>query len=75
MKNDVSLKAQIRNIAKSKNVPAFAVLQNYLLHRFLFRLAKSEYKEKFVVKGGMLISSIVGIDHRTTMDLDVTLRR
>ncbi|MCQ2491978.1 MAG: nucleotidyl transferase AbiEii/AbiGii toxin family protein [Lachnospiraceae bacterium] len=70
----MSLKAKIRNLAKSKNISAQAVLQNYLMHRFLFRLSKSEYSEKFVVKGGMLISSIVGVDQRSTMDLDTTLR-
>ena len=44
------------------------------MRRFLLRLSESEYKDKFVVKGGMLISAIVGIDHRATMDLDTTLR-
>lgn len=72
--NDMSLKAKIRNIAKSKNISAQAVLQNYLMNRFLYRLSVTEYKEKFVIKGGMLISSIVGIEHRSTMDLDTTLR-
>lgn len=74
MMNDMSLKAKIRNIAKTKNISAQAVLQNYLMNRFLYRLSLTEYKEKFVLKGGMLISSIVGIDHRSTMDLDTTLR-
>ena len=60
--NDMSLKAKIRNIAKEKNISAQAVLQNYLMGRFLLRLAGSDYRDKFVVKGGMLISSILGID-------------
>lgn len=72
--NDVSLKAKIRNISKEKNISAQAVLQNYLMNRFLYRLSMTEYGEKFVVKGGMLISSIVGIEHRSTLDLDITLR-
>ena len=74
MMNDMSLKAKIRNISKEKNISAQAVLQNYLMNRFLYRLSKTEYREKFVLKGGMLISSIVGIEHRSTMDLDITLR-
>ena len=74
MMNDVSLKAKIRNIAKKNNISAQAVLQNYLMSRFLYRLSLTKYKEKFVIKGGMLISSIVGIEHRATMDLDTTLR-
>lgn len=74
MMNDVSLKAKIRNIARKKNVSAQAVLQNYLMNRFLYRLSKTEYKDKFVIKGGMLIASIVGIENRATMDVDATLR-
>ena len=74
MTNDMSLKAKIRNIAKEKNISAQAVLQNYLMNRFLYRLSLTGYKEKFVIKGGMLIASIVGIEHRATMDLDTTLR-
>lgn len=74
MMNDMSLKAKIRNIAKEKSISAQAVLQNYLMNRFLYRLSLTEYKEKFVIKGGMLISSIIGIEHRATMDLDTTLR-
>lgn len=72
--NDMSLKAKIRNIAREKHISAQAVLQNYLMNRFLYRVSQSEYQNRFVIKGGMLISSIVGIDHRSTMDLDTTLR-
>ena len=70
----MSLKAKIRNIAKSKNLPAQVILQNYMFERFLNRLSVSEYKEKFVLKGGMLVAAIVGIDNRATMDLDTTLK-
>ncbi len=70
----MSLKAKIRNIAKSKNISAQVILQNYMFERFLNRLSLSEYKDKFVLKGGMLIAAIVGIDNRATMDLDTTLK-
>lgn len=70
----MSLKAKIRNIAKSKNIPAQVILQNYMFERFLNRLSVSEYKDKFVLKGGMLVAAIVGIDNRATMDLDTTLK-
>ena len=73
-KGAMSLKAQIRNLAKKKNVKAQILLQNYMFERFLERLSMSEYKDKFILKGGMLISAIVGIDTRTTMDLDATMR-
>lgn len=72
--NDMSLKAKIRNVAAQKGIMAQAVLQNYLMNKFLFRLSKSKYKNQFVVKGGMLISSMIGIDYRTTMDIDTTIK-
>jgi len=70
----MSLKGRIKHYAKSNNITAQVVLQNYMFERFLERLSKSEYQEKFVVKGGMLIAAIVGLDTRSTMDLDATLR-
>lgn len=70
----MSLKAKIRNIAKSKNIPAQVILQNYMFERFLNRLSVSKYKEKFVLKGGMLVAALVGLDNRATMDLDTTLK-
>ena len=74
MSNAMSLKAKIRNIAKLKNIPAQVILQNYMFERLLVRFAKSEYKDKFVLKGGMLVAAIVGLDNRATMDLDTTLK-
>lgn len=74
MKNAMSLKARIRNIAKEKNIPAQVILQNYMFERLLVRLSASEYKEKFVLKGGILVAAIVGLDNRATMDLDTTLK-
>lgn len=70
----MKLKAKIKNYAKSNNIAAQVVLQNYMFECFLLRLSKSEYKEKFVIKGGMLIAAIVGLDTRSTMDLDATLK-
>lgn len=70
----MSLKAKIKNYAKSSNIAAQVVLQNYMFERFLERLSESEYCEKFVIKGGMLIAAIVGLDTRATMDLDTTLK-
>jgi predicted nucleotidyltransferase component of viral defense system len=74
MKNAMSLKARIRNMAKQKNIPAQVILQNFMFERLLVRLAASEYKDKFVLKGGMLVAAIVGLDNRATMDLDITLK-
>ncbi|MDD5659552.1 MAG: nucleotidyl transferase AbiEii/AbiGii toxin family protein [Actinomycetota bacterium] len=74
MSKAMSLKARIRNMAKQKNITAQVILQNYMFERFLERLSLSAYKDKFVLKGGMLIAAIVGLDTRSTMDLDATLR-
>ena len=70
----MSLKARIRNLAKQKNIPAQVVLQNYMFERLLVRLSTSCYKDKFILKGGMLVAAIVGLDNRATMDLDATLK-
>lgn len=70
----MSFKAQIRNLAKKKNINAQVLLQNYMFERFLERLSLSEFKDKFILKGGTLIAAIVGMDARSTMDLDATLR-
>lgn len=74
MSKAMSLKAKIRNIAKQKNIPAQVILQNYMFERLLVRLSASKYKEKFVLKGGMLVAAIVGLDNRATMDMDTTLK-
>ena len=70
----MSLKGKISNYAKQQNIAAQVVLQNYMFERFLERLSLSEYRDKFVIKGGMLIAAIVGLDTRSTMDLDTTLK-
>ena len=69
----MSLKGRINHYAKKNGIAAQVVLQNYMFERFLERLSRSEYQQKFVVKGGMLVTAIVGIDTRATMDLDTTL--
>ena len=74
MSNAMSLKARIRNIARQKKIPAQVVLQNYMFERLLIRLSASSYKDKFVLKGGMLVAAMVGLDNRATMDLDTTLK-
>ena len=70
----MSLKGRINHYAKQNGIAAQVVLQNYMFERFLERLSRSEYQQKFVIKGGMLVTAIVGIDTRATMDLDTTLR-
>nr|MBC8505629.1 nucleotidyl transferase AbiEii/AbiGii toxin family protein [Chloroflexota bacterium] len=74
MSKAMQLKARIRNLASKNHVPAQAVLQNFMLERLLERISRSKYKDEIILKGGMLIASMVGINSRTTMDMDATLR-
>lgn len=69
-----SIKGKIRSLAKKKNLKSQEVLQIYFFERFLERLSKSKYKNNFVIKGGFLISSLIGIENRTTMDMDTTIK-
>lgn len=73
-KNPMQLKAFIKNKAAEKNISAQLVMQNYMLERLLERISLSPYKHNFILKGGFLISAIVGLDTRTTMDLDTTIK-
>ena len=74
MKNATQLKAIVRNISKEKKISAQLVLQNHMLERLLERIALSQYKDNFILKGGFLIASMVGLDTRATMDMDVTIK-
>lgn len=74
MNNATQLKALIRNLSQEKNINAQILLRNYMLERLLERISLSEYKHSFVLKGGMLIAALVGLDTRSTMDMDATIR-
>lgn len=72
--NAMQLKAKIKNFAKEKNLDSETVFQEYVLERFIDRISKSKYKNDFILKGGMLISSMVGVDLRSTLDIDTTIK-
>lgn len=73
-KNPMQLKAFIKKKAAEKHISAQLVMQNYMLERLLERIARSPYQRNFILKGGFLISAIVGLDTRATMDLDTTIK-
>ena len=73
-KNPMQLKAFIKKKSEEKHISAQLVMQNYMLERLLERISLSKYKNNFILKGGFLISAIVGLDTRTTMDLDTTIK-
>lgn len=74
MKNEMQLKALIKKIAQDKHIQAQAVMQNYMFERLLERISLSDFKDKFILKGGMLIAAMVGLEHRSTLDMDATIR-
>lgn len=73
--DEMRWKARINRYAKEHRIAPQVALQNIMFERFLRRLAHSEYKDNFILKGGVLIAAIVGLDYRSTMDIDTTLRR
>ena len=68
------LKDLVRNLSKKKSADAQILMRNYMMERFLERISLSEYKNQFILKGGMLVAAMVGLDARTTMDLDATIK-
>jgi len=68
------LKDLVKNMAKGNSTRSLIIMRNYIMERFLERLSLSEYRDKLILKGGTLVSAIVGLDTRTTMDIDTTLK-
>lgn len=68
------LKDLIRNLSKKKSADAQILMRNYMMERFLERISLSEYKDLFILKGGMLVAAMVGLDARATMDFDATIK-
>ena len=74
IKNRDSLKAKASNLSKQTNIPNKYLIQNFMFEALLKRISKSKYKDKFIIKGGLLLSSIFGVNLRSTMDLDTTIK-
>ena len=72
--NKDSLKAKLKNLSKKTNIESNYLLQSFMFEGLLKRISTSKYKEKFIIKGGMLLTSIFGVNLRSTMDLDATLK-
>lgn len=73
IKTAQQLKDKIRNLAKGYSAEAQYLMRNFMMERFLERIAQSNYKEYFILKGGVLIASLVGFNLRSTMDIDATI--
>lgn len=73
-KTPAQLKVWIKKLSEKTSVSANIIIQNYMLERLLERISVSKYKNNFILKGGMLISAMVGIDLRNTLDMDATIK-
>ncbi|MCR5836980.1 MAG: nucleotidyl transferase AbiEii/AbiGii toxin family protein [Lachnospiraceae bacterium] len=69
----IQLKAKIRNVSKGNDRIAKSYIRIYFMERFMERVSLSKYRDNFILKGGMLVSSLLGIDLRSTMDIDTTV--
>ena len=74
IKNRDSLKTKVSNLSNKTNIPNKYLIQNFMFEALLNRISKSKYKDKFIIKGGLLLSSIFGVNLRSTMDLDTTIK-
>lgn len=74
IKTSRQLKALVRNLTKGDSLQAQIIMRNYVMERFLERISLSKYKNNFILKGGMLVSAMVGLDTRSTMDIDTTIK-
>lgn len=74
IKNKDSLKAKVKNLALKNNIDSSYILQTFMFEALLKRIEKSNYKDNFIIKEGFLLSSLFGVDNRTTLDLDTTLK-
>lgn len=70
----VQLKALVRNRSNGNSNKANILIRNYAMERFLERVTMSKYRDNFILKGGMLVAHFVGLDNRTTMDIDTTIK-
>ena len=63
------IKGRIKSVAKQNNADARTLMRIYMMERFLERLAQSEYRDNFIIKGGILVTAMIGVAHRSTMDM------
>lgn len=68
------IKGRIKSVAKQNNADARTLMRIYMMERFLERLAQSEYRDNFIIKGGILVAAMIGVAHRSTMDIDTSMK-
>lgn len=68
------IKGRVKSVAKQNNADARTLMRIYMMERFLERLAQSEYRDNFIIKGGILVTAMIGVAHRSTMDIDTSMK-
>lgn len=68
------IKGRIKSVAKQNNADARTLMRIYMMERFLERLGQSEYRDNFIIKGGILVTAMIGVAHRSTMDIDTSMK-
>lgn len=68
------IKGRIKSVAKQNNADARTLMRIYMMERFLERLKQSEYRDNFIIKGGILVTAMIGVAHRSTMDIDTSMK-
>lgn len=74
IKTAIQLKAKVRNLSGNDSQKAQTLIRNFIMERFLERIASSKYRNNFILKGGMLVAAVVGLDTRATMDIDTSIK-
>ena len=74
IRTSIQLKAKVRNLSAGDNDRAKLLIRNFMMERFLERVALSRYRNNFILKGGMLVAAVAGLEARATMDIDTTVK-
>ncbi|WP_019261753.1 nucleotidyl transferase AbiEii/AbiGii toxin family protein, partial [Gardnerella vaginalis] len=71
---DAQIRGRIKNLAELNNADSRVLMRLYMMERYLERVSVSKYRNNFIVKGGVLVTSLLGISMRSTMDIDTTIQ-
>ena len=72
--NSQSLRSKAKNLSIKSKISVNTIIRFYMYERFLERLSLSNYKDNFIIKGVFYLSTLFGLENRSTMDIDVAVR-
>ena len=68
------IESKAKDLSRIKNIDYYELLQRFMFERILERISVSKYNNNFIIKGGLLLSAMFGIDNRSTKDMDATIK-